>query len=301
MEYQNLVGNMNREVICDFEVSEKIKKVWNVELNNLAEFQRICKKLGLTYYAIAGTLLGAIRHKGFIPWDDDIDVGMPRKDYQKFIESAPQEIKPPFFLQTYKSERSFSSDMARLRNSDTTGFTSWQAFNKSNKGIFIDIFPIDHEPDDEMLCQIEDKRHQKQMHYISAATKAGNYRGVKGILINTVRRFMMLLVSEKMKERWIEKVVADVSKYNDISTQYCGLRSLVSNKRYRWKNDDCKEFTVVPFEETTIVIPSGYDNILRNLYGDYRKFVKGTSNHEGAVFEPDIPYEIYCKENNLVV
>jgi len=182
MEYQNLVGTMDKELICDYEVSEKMKKVWNVELNNLVEFQRICKKLGLTYYAICGTLLGAIRHKGFIPWDDDIDVGMPRKDYELFLELAPKEIKPPFFLQTYKSERCFSSDLARLRNSNSTGYTLWQAFNRTNKGIFIDIFPIDHEPDDEVICQTENKRYQRQMHLLSAATKVGNYSGLKGIL-----------------------------------------------------------------------------------------------------------------------
>ena len=92
-----------------------------------------------------------------------------------------------------------------------------------------------------------------------------------------------------------------MSKYNDIPTEYCGLRTFVSKKRFRWKNEDCKEFIEVPFEKTTIVVPSGYDSILRSLYGDYQTFVKGKSNHEGIVFEPDIPYEKYCRDNNLVI
>lgn len=296
-----LVRNLNSEVICDYEVSEKMKKVWNVELNNLVEFQRICEKFGLSYYAIAGTLLGAIRHKGFIPWDDDIDIGMPRKDYQRFLEVAPKELKSPLFLQTYKSERCFSSDMARLRNSNTTGFTTWQGLNKTNKGIFIDIFPIDNEPDDEAICRIEDKKHKRQIHFISATSKVGNYTGLKGAVINTIRKLLMVLVSNSMKEHWMERVIADVSKYNDESTQYCGLRSFPSEKRFRWKNEDCKEFVEVPFEKVTILAPKGYDSILRSLYGDYQVFVKGSSNHEGVVFEPDIPYEVYCREHKLVL
>ena len=301
MEYQNLVENMDNEVICDYEVSLKMKKIWNVELNNLVEFQRICKKLGLTYYAIGGTLLGAIRHKGFIPWDDDIDLGMPRKDYQTFLELAPNELEPPYFLQSYKSERCFSSDMARIRNSNTTGFTYWQGLNKTNKGIFIDIFPIDHEPDDDKICRAEYDRHQLQIHLISAASKVGNYSGIKGVLKNTARKTLMLLVSNRMKERWMERVIADVSKYNDIPTKYCGLRTFPSKKRVRWENDACKEFIEVPFETIKIVVPAGYDRILRSQYGDYHVFVKGGSYHKGIVFEPDIPYEIYCREKNLVI
>ena len=92
--------NLEEEIICNFRVSSKRKKVWKVELDLLNNFIEICNKYKLTYFAIGGTLLGAIRHKGFIPWDDDIDIGMPREDYNKLLEIAKKEFKNPIFFQT---------------------------------------------------------------------------------------------------------------------------------------------------------------------------------------------------------
>ena len=293
-----LVKSLDTETICDFEVPSKMKRIWNVELNNLVVFQNICQKYGLTYYAVAGTLLGAIRHKGFIPWDDDIDVGMPRRDYEIFLEVASKEIKSPLFLQTFLTERSFSMDMAKLRNSDTTGYTETEGLNNTNKGIFIDIFPIDHEPDDDQLRIKENTKHQKQFHLISACSKVGNYKGFKGILINIIRRFMCRIVTQRMKEHMMQKIIADISKYNGEDTQYCGLRSFWASDRFRWKNEDCKTTTEVPFEQIKIAVPVGYDAVLKNSYGDYRVFVRGASFHEGTTFEPDTPYLEYCGKLN---
>lgn len=72
------------EVIADYKISDKMKKIWKIELAMLEEVERICKEHGLTWFMVHGSLLGAVRHKGFIPWDDDIDIAMPRKDYNKF-------------------------------------------------------------------------------------------------------------------------------------------------------------------------------------------------------------------------
>ena len=132
---------------------------------------------------------------------------------------------------------------------------------------------------------------------ISAISKIGNYNDVKGIIINTMRRILISLVSKSVKDYLMEMIIADISKYNDKSTKYCGMRSFLwATDRYRWKNDDCKELIEVPFEKIMIAVPVGYDNILKNIYGNYHVFVKGSSFHEGATFEPDIPFEEYCKK-----
>lgn len=85
--------NLNAEVICDFKVSTLRKKVWQVQLDMVKIFIDICDKYKLKYFAAGGTLIGAIRHNGFIPWDDDIDLMMPREDYEKFIKVAKEELK----------------------------------------------------------------------------------------------------------------------------------------------------------------------------------------------------------------
>ena len=80
-----------------FHITVEQKKLWAVQLELLQEFDRICKKHRIRYFGTGGTLLGAIRHKGYIPWDDDIDVSMPKEEYEKFCNVAPQEVREPFF------------------------------------------------------------------------------------------------------------------------------------------------------------------------------------------------------------
>ena len=109
------------EVRCGYTVSEKMKKVWSVEMDMLKELIRVCKKYDLNYYADSGTLIGAVRHNGFIPWDDDIDVAMFREDYEKLLSVAKEEFKYPYFLQTVYSEKDYLRGHAQLRNSATTG------------------------------------------------------------------------------------------------------------------------------------------------------------------------------------
>lgn len=288
-----LVRNINKEIICDFEVPEKMKKVWNVELNCLEIFKSICEKYNLKYYAINGTLLGAVRHEGFIPWDDDIDVGMPRKDYETFLIVAEKEIMLPYYLQTYKSERSFTMDMAKLRNSNTTGFTKTEALNDTNKGIFIDIFPIDNVPDDTVVRENDDKKHRFQMHLVSAVSKKANYKGFFGQIINVIRKIASMLVYQSVKERLLNKIIKDIKKYNDTQTVYCGMRSFWAKNPFIWRVEDCQEVKEIPFEKTLIAVPIGFDRILTEIYGDYHKFVKAGSYHEGTIFEPDIPFEQY--------
>ena len=117
---------LREETVCDFFVDEKRKKLWAVLLDMLIEFDKICSKYGLKYFMIYGSLLGTIRHHGFIPWDDDIDVAMPRKDYEVFIQLG-KEFKHPLFLQTPYTDRGYFYTPARIRNSNTTGI-SFQHF-----------------------------------------------------------------------------------------------------------------------------------------------------------------------------
>ena len=130
-----------------------LRKLWDVVLDLLEKFKSICYKYNLSYSATAGTLLGAVRHKGFIPWDDDIDLALPWPDYKCLLEVAPKECHYPYFFQSFLTEKDGEVAGCRLRRSDTTGFTKWEHLNVGpdyDRGIFIDIFPLFNVPD--LLC-----------------------------------------------------------------------------------------------------------------------------------------------------
>lgn len=119
--------------------------MWFAELQLLEKFIDVCNKHGLSYQLVGGSLLGAIRHKGFIPWDDDIDVGMLRPDYDRFVQLAKNELEAPFFLQTPLTDPGRNIDYVQIRNSATTAIDLRYVddHNTFNQGIFIDIFSID--------------------------------------------------------------------------------------------------------------------------------------------------------------
>lgn len=138
--------NFDEEEIDGYVVSSKVKKVWAVELNMLKIFDVLCRKHGLQYYACYGTLLGAVRHKGFIPWDDDIDVFMMRDDYMKLLQIAPNEISEPYFFQNVYTD-SMVWGFSKIRDSRTTAIEFPDMNESFHQGLFIDIFPIDSTDD----------------------------------------------------------------------------------------------------------------------------------------------------------
>ena len=142
---------------CDFVQSLELKRLQAVELDIFKEFRRLCNKYNIRYYAEGGTLLGAVRHNGFIPWDDDVDIQMTWDEFIKFKEVAA-ELKDPYVFQDYTTNDYYDiSPMARIRNTNTTGCTKWELDNVNdatyNRGIFIDIwvlFPIPSKDEDKV-------------------------------------------------------------------------------------------------------------------------------------------------------
>ena len=139
----------NEEIRNDYLVSEKMKKVWYTEIGLYQEFDRFCKIHNLQYYADYGTLLGAVRHKGFIPWDDDMDFTMLRPDYQRMLSLAPAYFDHPFYFQNYHTETKPAKvyNFSRLRDERTTCLSKdMDETIIDHPGIFIDIFPLDAAP-----------------------------------------------------------------------------------------------------------------------------------------------------------
>ena len=155
--------------VNDYKVSDKMRRIWQVELAMLDKVDAICKKHDIHYFLLHGTLLGAVRHKGFIPWDDDLDIGMLRKDYDKFMEIAPKELEEPYFLQTMWTDHNcFFGGLAKLRNSETAGITERELGHNCNLGIWIDILPVDYCIDDEKKLTSKERNIKQVCHWMTA-------------------------------------------------------------------------------------------------------------------------------------
>ena len=119
-----------------------LEKLWQCELKVLDEIDRICKKHNIVYYLMWGTLIGAVRHKGFIPWDDDIDICMTIKNYKKFLKVAPKELNKEFFLQTTLTDPHSISYFARVRLNNTAYYAQNNVNSKMHHGFWVDIIPL---------------------------------------------------------------------------------------------------------------------------------------------------------------
>lgn len=141
--------------------SEQLKKLQKVEVEIVSEVIRICNKFNLDYFTVGGTTLGAIRHNGFIPWDDDIDIGLIRTDYDKFIKVAPNELRKEFVLQHYETEKATPTYHAKVMKKGTIFLEGYARNIDIEHGIFVDIMPFDKVPDDELLLS----KYRKKLSY----------------------------------------------------------------------------------------------------------------------------------------
>lgn len=276
---------LKSETICDFFVDEKRKKIWAIEIDLLLQIDRVCKKYGLRYFLMWGSLLGAIRHEGFIPWDDDLDIALPRKDYEELLKHA-HEFSNQYFLQTPETDSGFYYSHAKLRNSNTTALDYPFLFQGFNMGIFIDILPLDYFDETEGERIFEDNKK-----LISE--------------VNVAMRLTHPYLNARDKERVAAyhggNPLETLSKMNSNSLA-CKHSSKVSFlgvstyglKRNLWNAADFEEIKECNFNGITTRIPCNYDHILTVAYGDYMRMPskeeRGTW-HSNVVFIPDVPYK----------
>ena len=294
--------NLLPEERCGHLVTSQTKKLWAVQLGCLEELKRVCKKYDISYFASGGTLLGAVRHKGFIPWDDDLDVMMLKEDYERFCAVAPNEIREPFFFQHFNTENGAGPGMSRIRNSDTTGCTQYEiemASDGYNLGIFIDIFPLFGVEDNlfrlfVQKCQISVWRFAIAGYERSRKNEKAGSR-LKNLVDPSVYwwKLASIFLNHVSVSNKFMKACGKAKLYSQV-----GLLSFSGfNKKLIWDKEWFEEFVSMPFENTELICPKEYDPILRTQYGDYMKFVKGGSIHTMAIIDPDTPYSVRLKDN----
>ncbi|MGN1311389.1 MAG: phosphorylcholine transferase LicD [Bacilli bacterium] len=130
-----------------------LDKLHEVELEILDEFTKICKKHNLNYFLTGGTMLGAVRHEGFIPWDDDIDIGMPRHDYDLFVKYAQTELDKKYYLDCYETNKNYYLPFSKIKKNNTIFDEESTHHIDNHKGIFIDIIPFENAKKQDSLTQ----------------------------------------------------------------------------------------------------------------------------------------------------
>lgn len=288
--------NIHEEERNGYLVSTEMKKLWSVELELLNVLLNVCEKHNLRVWAEGGTLLGTVRHHGYIPWDDDIDMAMLREDYDKLISIAPQEFKPPYFFQSGYTEKNYIRGHSQLRKDGTAAILPGDVFQDFHQGIFIDIFVYDNVPEkNEELISFKQKVNslKRMMSY---------YCYGKTPMFGLKYRFNRLKIKRKVEKRGLSTIFSEYDntlkgyKSEDCTDVAC-MGFVFDFKHYRRNRHLYDDTIYMPFEDIQMPVPKGYDAILKTQYGDYMVPVKAPTMHGGfVVVDTEHSYKDYLPE-----
>lgn len=279
------------EVKCGYRIPAYMKRNWAIQLDLYLVFSDICKRHNLKFFIMFGGLIGAVRHDGFIPWDDDLDVGMPRKDYEEFIRIAPKELKSPYFLRTPFTDPNCLYPVIDLVNSSTTFIPKLFRRLPFNKGVPIDIFPIDFCNPDE----VEKERKDILRYYLHCTNFMK--RDCKGLDERQKRDLVTYYTDDPYASfNSLHAIAANPSYCGSEWMYVCNAIAHQNVKRLVWPSKCFERSIPHKFESIEVEIPVGYDKILGTTFGDYMQFPpveeRGLKNNH-IFFDPDHPYTYY--------
>lgn len=263
-------------------------------LEILKEVVRICDKHKLTYYLDYGTMLGAVRHKGFIPWDNDIDIVMPIKDYRKFLKIAPKEISKDFFIQTYKSDSNYNLLWTQVRANNTTSmpikFKNWDI----HWGMHMDIFPLVGLSEGKIGKKLQSKglelaRALIDKEYLQACEPNEIKNNSKLKLLYILPRALREAVCDLI----LRVILRDPHKSKNCSGLDRELACCINASAYKHR-------IAIEFEGMKFAVPKEYDYILTKLYGDYmtpppenERFFGHEGTHGKIIYDHTKDYSVY--------
>lgn len=242
-----------------------LQEIKQVELEILKQFHSFCVENNIRYFISHGTLLGAIRYKGFIPWDDDLDVLVPRDDYERLLQLFQDNQR--YMLIAFEKNRDYAFPYAKLCDM-TTQKVEGGYDNGMKLGLDIDVFPLDHWDDDIKKAKREVKRQQKNMFRLSLTKlkKPDSYNPIKRF----VKGIAMALYKLQGSVYYVEKIIQGANKAEQKGSRYMGGKAWnVYGERDILPAEVFAEAIELEFEGQKFFAPVGYDTFLSSLYGDY--------------------------------
>lgn len=291
---------LKEEERCGYVVSSEMKKVWAIQMDLMVKLFEVCKRHNLRIWTCGGTMLGAVRHSGFIPWDDDSDFFLPRDDYEKLIRLPREEFPEPYFLQSEftDADNNMYTTYAKFCNSNTT--VDVHACGKEkvtwNSGIFVDIIPLDGISNSKIKLFFQTKliKFFTVAHHVYALglnstflikllCKVLHCPIIKYNSYSAIRRINRLAGSKAYKK------AGRVGQIMIPMDHYYALNKLIYEK------SDWNETIWLAFETIKVPCPVGYDRILKTAFGDYLQFppIEKRGKWHNIDFHAEIPYKEY--------
>ncbi len=271
---------------------EQLLKLQSLELEIAKEIKRICEKNDIKYFITAGSLLGAVRHGGFIPWDDDMDIGMLRKDYDRFLAACKTDLDDRFFLQTWDTDPEYPFSYAKIRLEGTRFIEKFSEQTSMHNGLFVDVFPYDNVPDLKILQKIQGLKYFicKRILWIKKGFGMSMLQESKkqALKYRSFLVFSKFFSCEHTKKYFIKTQ----TKYNNRVTQ-----KIVADGSYTYKKESIlkrwvEQLEPVDFETEKFLTFKDRIEYLKYFYGDYLKLppIEARNGHL-SVFVDFGPYQ----------
>lgn len=236
-------------------------------LELLYVFDKFCQEHNLTYWLDSGTLLGAVRHSGFIPWDDDVDIMMPRDDYNKLIAYDCIDDKTDIVSAKNNNGYYHPFTFCKISNKETISIIE-DSNRNTGRGQFIDVFPLDNVPDDIDERKIYFSKLNTLQKIKGCAIRKYRKGGIKICIVNAIT-FILRPFSRFFLMQYIDKYA---QKYNKFDTAIWGQISSSTNECYQWKKEAFSSTKRIIFEGEMLCVPNDTDYILQHEYGEYMKY-----------------------------
>lgn len=244
--------------------AETLRRLQLTEVEILDEIVRVCNKHHLRYYLAEGTLLGAVRHHGFIPWDDDLDIAMPREDYDKFIEICQTELDERFYVHSRETDENYWLIFAKVRKKGTL----MDEFNIRKlsvlKGIYVDVFPLDSVTTEKSTLKRFRTKCIKKIYALICYKK-----GLDLPVTPFIRMVLFLTkpVSIRDLSKFAEKLMSKQNHYK--TNYYVNYGSYYKTEKQTILKNKYEPAVELMFEGKPYTVPHDYDYVLRRIYGDY--------------------------------
>ncbi|MEQ2455826.1 LicD family protein [Flavonifractor hominis] len=247
-------------------IDEKVqlRQLQEVQLEILKKIDAFCRNHQIVYSLYAGTLLGAVRHQGFIPWDDDLDICMSRAEYNRFLEAWEKEPVPGYVLQYKEAEPAFTQSFAKIRKDHTTFLQyKWEA-GRYHTGIFVDIFPVDRLPSGKIQRLLFWYRCMKYQLYTREFPPSQN-----GVLVRWLSRWLLAIVRPNQRANQRARLLERIMRTDSDPTLQTVMIETVATMRQAHSNTLLDEYVELPFGGEHFMCFAQWDAYLKRKYGTY--------------------------------